>query len=544
MKVVIQCAKPRKNDTSGYRGVSWENSTRKWVAYIRRNGRRQFLGFFDMPEAASAAYREAAKRLSTEGPDRRSVLLAAARQLYQEHGLSALATDFLNKSGVSEGKLRRVGLSHAGLLAELDLIEEYARWRGETFTYAGKQKPSWNWKRAIEVARELIARERDLPTVAWCRSNGYAQLVNTVHRLGRDWEDLRVAAGLPPTVSKTGRPRYFESRAGIRWRSRPEACLSNFLYARGIEHKRGERYPDDYAKISGRKYGRYDLHFITQTGEQIDVEIWGDIPDAFSKGRYSVIRAKKEAYHEGRTNFLPLHYLDCQSERRLTELLAPHIGIIEPLQFDKPQDRHIESAHWSDADDMLKTCGRIAAEQPDGIFPNEQWLRKRGKYAGREGDAYNTLAAYVQTKLGGTRKVREILGQAEASTTKWTPETVVAAWKSFEEEQGLTPAQCKGRYRRHQANSEVAREGARIYEVARRLGVVELARNGQTGRKRKWTPERVEEEWRAFCTETGRTPTECMSRYQRERLPRIVTDRATRLYQAAARLGMLERLKA
>jgi len=73
MKVVIQCAKPRKNDTSGYRGVSWENSTRKWVAYIRRNGRRQFLGFFDMPEAASAAYREAAKRLSTEGPDRRSV---------------------------------------------------------------------------------------------------------------------------------------------------------------------------------------------------------------------------------------------------------------------------------------------------------------------------------------------------------------------------------------------------------------------------------------------------------------------------------------
>ena len=291
---------------------------------------------------ASDAYSGPARHLTGEVPDRRSVLLAEARQLYQEHGLSALATDFLNRSGVSEGKLRRVGLSHAGLLAELDLTEEYARWRNETFTYAGKPRPRWTWKRAIEVARELIARERDLPTVAWCRTNGYAQLTNTVHRLGRDWEDLRVATGLPRTVSKSGRPRYFESRAGIRWRSRPEACLSNFLYARGIEHKRGERYPVDYAKESGRKYGRYDLHFVAQTGEDIDVEIWGDIPDALSKGRYSVTRAKKEAYHEGRTNFLGLHYLDCQSERRLTELLAQLHYL--PLSW-RPADRTARPIH-------------------------------------------------------------------------------------------------------------------------------------------------------------------------------------------------------
>jgi hypothetical protein len=436
-----------------------------------------------------------------------------------------------------------VGLSRAGLLADLGLTDEYTRWRKGLFTYRGKQKPRWTWELTVEVARELIAQEGDLPTVQECRNRGYSQLTNAVHRHGRDWEDLRVAAGLPPTVMKSGRPRYFDSRSGIRWRSRPEACVSNFLYARGIEHKRGERYPEDYAKESGRKYGRYDLHFTSQTGKKIDVEVWGDIPDTFSYGRYSVTRAKKEAYHQGRSNFLPLQYLDCLSESRLTEQLAPYIGIVEPFKFGKPQDHRIESAHWSDADDMLETCRQIAALQPNGIFPNEQWLRKRGKYANRPGETYNTLAIYVQTKLGGTRNVREILGQAEASTTKWSPETVIAAWKKFEEKHGLTPAQCKGVYRRGQTDIEIAREGARIYETARRFRVVNLARDRQTGRKRKWTPESVEKEWRAFCTDTGRTPTQCMSRHQRERLPRPVTDRATRLYQAATRLGILERLK-
>ncbi|MEW6596135.1 MAG: hypothetical protein AB1429_01430 [Pseudomonadota bacterium] len=476
-------------------------------------------------------------------PNRRSALIAEARRLYQEHGLPALATEALNKAGVSEGKLRRVGLSHDDLLAELGLANEYARWRSETFTYAGKRKPRWTWERAVEVARELIASHGDLPTVQWCRLNGLSQLTNTVHRLGRDWEDLRAAAGLSTTVMRDGRPRYFDSRTGLRWRSRPEACLSNFLYARGIPHKRGERYPEDYAIQSGRTYGRYDLHFTSQTGEQIDVEIWGDIPDAYSHGRYAATRRKKEEYHADRSNFLGLHYLDCQSENRLAQLLAPYIGFIKPFQFTKPHDRQIESAHWSDADEMLESCRQLAALQPDGIFPNEQWLRKRGKYASRQGDTYNTLAAYVQTKLGGTRNVRTLLGQADANTAKWTSESVVEAWREFERRTGLTPAQCKGTYRRTHTNHDILAEGAKIYEAARRLGALARAHEDQIGRKRKWTPERVEEEWRAFCAETGRKPTECMSQFQRYNLPRNITDRATRIYSAASRLGLLEKLR-
>jgi len=298
-------------------------------------------------------------------------------------------------------------------------------------------------------------------------------------------------------MMKSGRPRFYKSRAGTRWRSRPEACLSNFLYARGVKHWRGERYPDEFAKVSGQKYCRYDLHFVTPAGEQIDVEIWGDFPEALSRGRYSATRAQKEAFHEGSENFLGLHHLDCLQDTRLTDLLKRHIGIIEPFRFEQPSDHHIESAHWTDGDDLLETCRRIAAEQPDGIFPSEEWLRKRGRYAGRPGNSYPTLAKYIAKYLGpggGIRKVRKLLGQAGASTTKWTPEAVMTAWRKFELDHGMTPTNCKGMSRRGQANGDVIREGARIYEVARRLKVVDLVRSGQTTQKRKLKPHHVETE--------------------------------------------------
>jgi hypothetical protein len=533
---------PRKN-TSGYLGVSWHKTARKWAAYIARDGIRQSLGLFEKAEDAHAAYIEVAARLDADRPDPREVLLAAARTLYEQGGPAALTAASLNKSGVSEGRLRRIGLNHASLLAELGLAEEYQSWRSTSFTYAGKRKPRWDWERVVLVARELVAQEGDLPTVQWCRLNGHGQLTNAVFKSGRTWEDLRLAVGLPTTVMQKGRPRYFPSRAGIRWRSRPEACLSDFLYARGIEHRRGERYPDSYAVQSGRAYGRYDMHFTARSGEQIDVEVWGDIPDAWSHGRYSVTRAKKEAFHGNRATFLGLHYLDCQSEARLAELLKAYIGAIEPFRFDKAQDRHIETAHWSDADELLETCRRLAAERPDGVFPNEQWLRRRGRYATRPGEAYNTLATAVTKVLGGTRNVRKLLDQAEASTIKWTPASVVEAWREYEARTRLTPAMAKGKYRKGAGNEGTLKEGARIYEVARRLGVIGQARDGRTGRKVKWTAAHTEHEWRAFCAENGRTPTQCMSKAQRERLPRNVTDRATRVYSAAARLGLLERLR-
>lgn len=51
------------NNTSGYKGVSWFARDSKWVAGIKHNGKRIYLGLFDDPAIAHEAYKKAALRL-------------------------------------------------------------------------------------------------------------------------------------------------------------------------------------------------------------------------------------------------------------------------------------------------------------------------------------------------------------------------------------------------------------------------------------------------------------------------------------------------
>jgi hypothetical protein len=51
----------KKNNTSGYKGVDWSKTRKKWRARIRVNGERIGLGYYGSPEEAGAAYNEAAK---------------------------------------------------------------------------------------------------------------------------------------------------------------------------------------------------------------------------------------------------------------------------------------------------------------------------------------------------------------------------------------------------------------------------------------------------------------------------------------------------
>jgi hypothetical protein len=53
--------KKRKDNTSGYRGVSWHTSSRKWLAMIAVGGQQRYIGVFDSIEAARDAYRNSAK---------------------------------------------------------------------------------------------------------------------------------------------------------------------------------------------------------------------------------------------------------------------------------------------------------------------------------------------------------------------------------------------------------------------------------------------------------------------------------------------------
>ena len=51
----------RSTNTSGFKGVSYFAHRRKWAATIRLHGKSCVLGMFDTPEAASAAYINAAE---------------------------------------------------------------------------------------------------------------------------------------------------------------------------------------------------------------------------------------------------------------------------------------------------------------------------------------------------------------------------------------------------------------------------------------------------------------------------------------------------
>jgi len=53
-------------NTSGYKGVSWYRRSGRWLAVIGKHGRLIYLGLFDTPEAAHAAYVEAARKLFGE----------------------------------------------------------------------------------------------------------------------------------------------------------------------------------------------------------------------------------------------------------------------------------------------------------------------------------------------------------------------------------------------------------------------------------------------------------------------------------------------
>lgn len=523
------------------RGVAIHRGTGRWRARIRVDGRERHLGLFDTQAEAAEARREAEARFITPPPDVQAIrfdLIARVRALYEVEGFRALSTPFLEKQpGALYTKLLRTGLKQPALLSALGLKERYAEWLNANRTYRGKTRPRWTWERIVSVAREIRDRQGDMPTLEWFRTNGHNGLASSVFRLGHTWENLREAVGCFASS------HYVQSRNGMRWRSQPEACLSNFLHARNIQHKRGECYAQGYAASQDlRKRARFDLHFLACDGCWIDVEVWGDGLGKISGGRYEETRRRKEAWLAANSAFLGIEYRDCLSDETLSAILRPYVGEIEPTNFKHDHDRLIETAHWSNADELLESCRRLAADQPDGIFPTESWLRKRGKFAGRDGPEYGTLSVYVQRWLGGIRNVRRILGQEHASTTAWTPQSLIEAWRDFERRYGCPPTRARKRFD-DPGSIHIRREAAKLWGAAQRHGVLEECKRVAQPRTFKWTVETASRAWTSFVSRHNRTPSQCLSASQRSRLPPDVCSEAARIYDAARRLGLLDQLR-
>ena len=59
---VIRTTKPPKNNSSGYKGVSFDKSRNKWVAYINIHDKRIFLGRFATLEEATECRKNAEEK--------------------------------------------------------------------------------------------------------------------------------------------------------------------------------------------------------------------------------------------------------------------------------------------------------------------------------------------------------------------------------------------------------------------------------------------------------------------------------------------------
>ena len=408
-------------------------------------------------------------------------LLQICRDLYAGGGFEALTFDALQTQGQLYMTLYHRGIGHAAIIERLGLKDAYRSYqKSRPKVYAGKIREPWTWTRVVKEAKAVVVREDRLPPSLWFQKNGFGALIHFVYRSGKSWADLREAVG------DFSDSKFVESRNGLRWLSHAEASLSNFLYARGIEHKKGERYAKEITDFSDAKYAFYDVHLKSKNDDWIDVEVWGDSPLGHDSMKYARRRKAKELFNQANPRFVGIHFEVCYKEDELVQILEPHIGVIKPFQFDKPVDRVIPSTHWSNTDELLDHCRKLASEMPDGIFPTEEWLRKRGKWADRSGPAYNTLSIYIKLWIGGVRKLRQILGQAHASTLQWDAESALREYKRFVNQYGKTPGQVLGMFKKRISDksirADMAADATRIatavakyvgnaLEVQRRLGI-------------------------------------------------------------------------
>lgn len=388
--------------------------------------------------------------------------------LYKTHGIKALIYTWL----LNNSHKRLYNFIVGKCKMKIVDVAEYLGISNEWKEYLRKKPKYWCRERIDKTIKEIIKRFGYFPAAGFLREKGYGSFITAFYT-----NNMSVAM-VEKKYNVTKDPKFW-SRNGICFLSLAEACFANFLYARGIKFKKGERYPEEYSNQTGRKYGIFDIHFEGQNGSfkdnWVDVEIWGENPNGHDKKNYANKRNQKINFNKKNKNFLGIEYRNCYNEDKLINILKPYIGVIKPFVFEKETDHKIKSTMWSLADSVIERCKYIMNHN-DNNMPGESWLRcrKGGKYEHRKREDWekkynlNSLCVHIK-QVGGMRKIREILNCPQTSTL-WNKEKILQEIKDIYITYGRTPGSIQAdlyiTINQTEKETELMKRSARIIAAA------------------------------------------------------------------------------
>lgn len=311
--------------------------------------------------------------------------ISEIKDLYKKHGIKALHENWLKENYGQDAY--EVYVAKKGTTLR-DVAQKLGVW-DELIQFRKQQRNQVNWTNAKmqEVGQILIEEHGCIPATGWLGSNGYSGLIWAIQKTGGMdvYRNRFVASSISRLVS----------RGGIRHDSFAEVAAANFLWSRGINVSKGRKYPDLYAKMSGRAHGWYDLEFTGMTdlydGHTILIEIWGDSSTGGPGGgnaakvqTYLDTKCKKLECNRNNPYFLSFNYKDCYNESRLQHIFQPYIGSLPVIRYKSEIDKHIPSNLLNMGDEVIGRCKWICSQIAGGILPPHAWFDRIRTYKDRK----------------------------------------------------------------------------------------------------------------------------------------------------------------
>lgn len=406
------------------RQVTFEDVSKIWGIHEAFLGQQRTLEYQRREKIKkSSGQTSACQRIQLPYRPSKEYLLEIIQRLFEEHGSLALSKIWLENNGyiIIYERLRStfqttIEEAAKSLNLHADWVTQAAIDKAERsrkmITSRGKEL--WTVDRIYKTAEEIIQKYAMLPPTAYLIDQGYASFVTSIHKFKIKYDDLKVKYNCPDDERRI-------SRDGKSWLSAAEAGACNFLISRGIVVTHGRTYPKEYAKITGKAYGVYDMHFKATVGKYagdwMDVEIFGGY---YAGGEeraidYEKTKQFKIDFNKNNPRFIQLTVEDCYKDSKLQTILEPFIGT-PPVTLKTSYDHMVNTCQLSLLDRTLKNCFVMCEKLGLAELPTSGWFEQTGRYINREIFDWEVKGIHADIcKLGGLPKMRELMRLSETN---------------------------------------------------------------------------------------------------------------------------------